>query len=62
MTKEAINKQGFKQKSSIKHVKTRTPYKAVEEYEKDFKHKFGENLGDMANEFLKTATKQLIVK
>jgi len=59
---EVIKKQGFRQKSSVKHVKTRTPYKVVEEYEKDFKYKFGDNLGNMAIEFLKTVTKQLIVK
>lgn len=56
---EIIKQQGFKQKSSLKHVKTRTPYRVVEQYEKQFKYQFGEDLGQMATEFMKVATKHL---
>jgi len=62
MAKDVIKKKGFKQASSKKHVKTRTPYKAVEEYEKEFKYAYAEMIGDTANALLKMASKQLNVK
>lgn len=62
MGKEVISKKGFKQKAAHKHVKTRTPYKVVEHYEKDFKHDFAKRIGDMANGVLTHAAKELNVK
>ncbi len=48
-----IKQQGFKQKSSLKHVKTRTPYKAVDTYEKEFKYAYARDLGNMMDEYVK---------
>lgn len=62
MAKEVIKKKGFKQASSTKHVKTRTPYKAVDQYEKEFKYAYAEMIGNVANDILKTAAKQLNIK
>lgn len=45
-----------------KHVKTRTPYKAVEQYEKKFKGNFAKELASTMKIYMGTVTKQLKVK
>ena len=57
-----IKKKGFKKIASKKTVKTRTIYRAVSEYEKEFKHEYANMVGDVATEVMKTVTKQLYKK
>ena len=56
---KVVSEKGFKQKSSVKHVKTRTPYKVVDHYEKEFKHSFAEMVGDMMDEYIDTMSEML---
>ena len=62
MTNQVVKINKFDKKSNDKHVKTRTPYKAVEQYEREFKHKFGKELGLAVHKYMDTVVKQLNLK
>jgi len=57
-----IKKKGFKKLADKKHVKTRTPYKAVIDYEKEFKHDYANMIGDVSKNVMTIMTKQLYKK
>lgn len=58
---KVIKEQGFKQKSSVKHVKTRTPYRAVDEYEKQFKYAYAKMISQTMQDVAKMLSGQLKV-
>ena len=62
MTKQILPIKKFDKKANHKHVKIRTPYKAVRQYEHEFKQKFGKELGDAVHLYMDTMTKQLNIK
>ena len=57
-----INKKEFKKQAEVKHVKTRTIYRAVDEYEKEFKNDYANMVGNASSEILRKVTKQLYAK
>jgi hypothetical protein len=59
---KVIKVKKFDSHSNHKHVKTRTPYPIVEKYEKEFKHKFGKELGTAIDKYMNTVVKQLNLK
>ena len=58
---ESAKQKKFNKEANVKHVKTRTVYKPVEQYERKFKRRYGAELGSAVNQYLKTARNQLNV-
>ena len=56
---EIISQKKFNKHANKKSVKTRTPYKFVDEYEKQFKQDFGKMLGAMSSKFIKDMSVKL---
>lgn len=46
-------------KSKHKHVKTSTPYKVVEQYERGFKKEFSKDIGSMVTDYIGAYSKML---
>ena len=59
---KTIKEKQFTKKANVKHVKTRTPYKFVNQYEKGFKRAFAGMVGEMADEYVNRTAEMLNVK
>ena len=56
---EVISQKKFNKHANKKSVKTRTPYKFVDDYEKKFKKDFGKMIGEMSKDFIKDISLKL---
>ena len=59
MAKSKFNKKKFNQQANKSLVKIRSKYKAVNQYEAEFKARYGQMMARLTSEFIAKATKML---